>query len=259
MGVHAQPAGKAIGAAYLQACGYSNEQFDVFSVSANQAVLSKFKQFQAGIYHEKQFLVPDLSNTAIQVVLPSEKGNFGFDFNRSGAAGLASSVAGIAYGKKLHDKMSMGVQLQYHWLKVNGYGSVGAAIAAVGALFQFTEKVHGGIHLYNPLQAGSFKSQDLYLPAVYSLGLGYDVSELFFVTATLQKTKGEAVQLIAALHYNVAKNIFFRGGITTGNSSFYMGSAFQLHKFRIDATASFHPYLGVTPGLVFIVQPSAIK
>jgi len=60
------------------------------------------------------------------------------------------------------------------------------------------------------------------------------------------------VNVNIGLQYSFDKKLFARAGISTATSSFYLGLGFVLNGFRIDVTASLHPSLGVTPGMLLI-------
>jgi hypothetical protein len=93
------------------------------------------------------------------------------------------------------------------------------------------------------------------LPAVYAAGIGYDASPQFFIGAEVQKTEDKPLTVNAGMQYVFADNLIARGGISSATSVYYIGFGVKLKSIRVDVTASFHPYLGVTPGLLLVYAP----
>jgi len=93
-------------------------------------------------------------------------------------------------------------------------------------------------------------------PAVYSVGMGYDVSPQLYIGTEAVKTEDQPLSINVGIHYAFADKLIARGGISSGTSVFYFGFGVLVKDFRVDVTASFHPYLGTTPGLLFIYSPT---
>ena len=54
------------------------------------------------------------------------------------------------------------------------------------------------------------------------------------------------------MQYKFLPQLLARVGIATNTSNVYAGVGFTLRSFRLDAVASHHPQLGITPGLLLI-------
>ena len=228
------------------------KQADVFSFSANQAALAQIKSFSAGVFSERKFMLEELNLFSASFALPTHSGNFGFLIHHFGNSSYSETEAGLAYGRKLSDYVDVGVQFNYYRMQIASYGNASTINFEAGALFHFTDQLHGGIHLYNPTSSKLGKNKEENLPAVYSAGLGYDASEDFFVSAEIEKTENLPLNVNAALQYKFANRFIARGGVATNTSVFFFGLGFTLQNFRFDATASLHPQLGITPGLLLI-------
>jgi hypothetical protein len=48
-----------------------------------------------------------------------------------------------------------------------------------------------------------------------------------------------------------------RGGVETNTSNIYFGAGLFFKSFRLDVTASIHPELGITPGLLLVYNFSS--
>src|SRR6195952_5331103 len=122
-----QSARSPLSARYTGISTYSNNFTDAFSGSNNQAALAQTKQASAGVYGERRFLLKELSNYAAAISLPSKLGGFGVSINYFGGQNFNTSQVGLGYGKKLGDKIDIGIQINYNMIKLSGYGS-GSAI-----------------------------------------------------------------------------------------------------------------------------------
>jgi hypothetical protein len=249
-----QNAKQTLISSYLKTGAYSKTQNDVFSFSANQANLAQFKTFSAGIYSERKFMLNELNLFSTCVALPTKSGNFGMQIHNYGNSSYGEMQVGLAYARKLNESIDVGVQFNYYNMRVAGYGNTGAVNFEAGALFHFTEQLHGGIHVYNPTSMKLGKNEEEKIPAVYAGGLGYDVSEDFFISTEVEKTEGLPLNVNVSAQYKFADRFLARGGVATATSIYFLGAGFNFKTFRFDVMASVHPQLGVTPGLLLIYQ-----
>jgi hypothetical protein len=244
-----------VGAVYTSVHTYSSQFKDAFSFRGNAASLAGIKKVSAGVFSERRFMLQDLSNYSLSAALPTASGNFGFRADYSGGQLYNEMTIGLAYGRKLGDKIDVGVQFHYFSLKASSYGAAAAFTFDAGAIFHLTEEVQTGVHVYNPIGMKTGKGGEEKLPSIYSVGIGYDASPQLFIGAEAQKTEDQPLTINAGFHYLFAEKLIARGGISSATSVYYLGFGVQLKSLRVDATASFHPYLGVTPGLLFIYAP----
>jgi hypothetical protein len=248
---NAQTAQKPLIAPYLKTGAYSKLHADILSTFGNQAALAGFTSFAAGVFSERKFMQQELTSFSASVALPVTSGVFGLQLHQSGYSEYAQMQAGLAYARKLSSKVDVGVQFNYYSMRINGYGNAAAVNVEAGAVFHFTEQLHGGVHVYNPVAARLGKTGEK-LPSVYSAGFGYDASDHFFVSAKIEKPEDESLNVNAAIQYKLTDKLLARGGISSANSIVFFGVGTVLQNFRLDVTASIHPQLGITPGLLII-------
>ena len=139
---------------------------------------------------------------------------------------------------------------------VISYESDNTVSIEIGALVHLTDKLNAGLHVYNPV-GGKFSKTDEKLTSAYKFGLGYDVSEKFFVSAELVKEEDFPVNMNAGFQYQFAKQFFARGGISSANSIGYAGLGLAWNNLRLDISGSYHPQLGMSPGLLLIYNFSS--
>jgi len=253
--VFAQMTRTPVSVIYPSLTTYSTQFKDAFSASFNSAALGGIKQFSAGIFSERRFLLEELSSYSFAAALPTASGNFGIKGHYYGGQNYHESTIGFGYGRTLGEKLAVGLSFNYHSLNAAGYGAASVLTFDAGLILQVTDVLQTGINVYNPVRMKMGKSGEEKLPAVYSVGLGYDVSPQLFIGTEAVKTEDQPLSINAGFHYAFADKLSARGGISSATSVYYLGFGVYIKNIRIDATASFHPYLGTTPGLLFIYAP----
>jgi hypothetical protein len=245
-----------ISTGYLGLGAYSNNHIDVFSFHANQAALAKINNIAAGVYGEKRFLLKELSLYNAALTVPTHSGNFGLDARYYGFADYNETQLGLAYGRSLGNKIDVGVQFNYYSVRVAGYGNASTINFEIGTILHLTDKLNAGLHAYNPVGGKLGKVEEEKLASLYSAGLGYEASEKFFISAEIEKQEDQPVNINAGLQYKFLPQLLARAGVSTATSSIYGGIGFGWKSLRVDATTSYHPQLGITPGILLIVTLS---
>lgn len=244
-----------VGSGYTRLTAYSQQFSDAFSLAANQASLANLKTFSAGVYNERRFFLKALSQYTAAVVVPTNSGSFGFKADYFGETAFNESALGLAYGRSLGSKLALGLQFNYLSVNTSGYGGASLVSFAVGGLVHLTPQLNAGLQAYNPVGKSWGKEGLEKLPAAYSVGLGYDVSPQVFLGVEIEKLEDQPVGVNFGLHYTVAEKVLARAGIQSASSSYYLGGGVRFNRFRVDVTASLHPYLGLTPGLLLLYLP----
>jgi hypothetical protein len=231
---------------------YSIRHVDVFSFVANQASLAQLKNTSAGVYGERRFLISALNNYNAAIGITTLSGNFGLKACYYGFSNYNESQIGLAYARKLGKKADIGIQFNYYGIGIAGYGTASAIGAEAGSVLHITDQLHAGIHISNLLGGRFGKERQEKLPAVYTTGLGYDASEKFFVSMEIVKEEDQPVNVNAGMQYKFLPQLLARAGITTVTASAWLGIGLLWKTFRIDMSASYHPQLGITPGILLM-------
>ena len=252
--IGAQSLKSPVAAAYIGLGAYSKSHTDVFSFTSNQAALAQMKVPAFGVYGERRFLLAETQLFSAVAVLPTKNGNFGFQADYFGYKNFNESQLGIAYARSLGEKLDLGVKFNYYSFRIPGYQNAAAVNFEIGAIAHLTEKLHAGIHFYNPVGGTISKTDHDKLSAIYKFGIGYEASENFLVSAEIIKVENMPVNVTAGVQYNFQKQFFARAGIISENGSPYAGAGVFWNNLRLDVCASFHPQLGISPGVMLIIN-----
>jgi len=249
----AQSLRQPLSAVYIGLGAYSSQQNDVFSFTNNQAALAKIKQGGAGVYGERRFLLAATSNYAAAVALPTTNGNFGISLKYFGFKNFNESQLGLAYGRSLGKKVDIGIQFNYYSYRVPAYSNASTINFELGTIVHLTEKLQAGVHVYNPVGSKLSKTDEK-ITAAYKFALGYDASDRFFIGAELVKEENFPVNLNGGFQYKFEDAFFIRAGFASATSTGFAGVGVGWSNIRLDITGSFHPQLGVSPGLLLIMN-----
>lgn len=250
-GIVSQSLRQPASAIYLGLGAYSTQHSDVFSFVNNQAALAQTKKTAAGVYNERRFLVAATTMYSAAIAVPSPLGNFGVDLTYAGFKNFNEYQAGLAYARSLGAAVDIGMQFNYYGYRVPGYSNASAVNFELGAIIHLTKQLNAGIHVYNPV-GGKFSTTGEQLSAAYTLGLGYDASKQFFVSAEIVKQEDEPVNVNAGIEYRFMKQFFARGGISSATSAVYGGVGVSWKNLRLDVSGSYHLQLGWSPGVLLL-------
>lgn len=250
--LNAQSLRKPVAAPYIGLGAYSTHHSDVFSITANQASLASLKNISAGVYGEKRFLLNEINNYSAIIAVPTGQGNFAFQADYSGFSNFRETQLGLAYARSLGNNLDVGVKFNYYSFTIPTYQTSSAVNFEIGLIVHLTDKVHAGIHVYNPVGGHISKTDKEKLGAAYKFGLGYEAGKNFMISAEIIKEENIPVNVNAGVQYNFVKQFFARMGISSERGSPFAGAGISWNNLRLDLSASWHPQLGLSPGLMLI-------
>ena len=239
---------------YISLSAYSQKQNDPLSFTGNQAALAQSKSAGIGVFGERRFLLRETSVYTLGASLPTRLGNFGIQINYAGFKNFTENKIGLAYARKLGKLIDVGVQFNYYGYRIPAYGNASTINFEIGAMLHLTDKLNAGLHVYNPVGGKLGKNSNEKLAAAYKIGLGYDASDRFFISSEIIKEEDKAVNIIAGLQYQFAKQFFAKAGFISGSTTAYAGAGIAWKNLRLDISASYHPQLGFSPGILLIMN-----
>ncbi len=239
---------------YIGSGAYSKYQSDPFSFSGNQAALAQVSRPGIGVYTERRFLLAATSYYSLVAVFPSKLGKFGIQLNYGGFKDFNENKIGLAYGRSLGRKLDVGVQFNYYGYRVPAYAGANTINFEAGLIMHFSDKFQGGVQVYNPVAGKLGKGSTEKLASVYKMGFGYDASSNFFAGIEVIKEEDRKVNCIASALYRFADRFFARIGIITESTSVFGGGGWRWNDLRVDVSASYHPQLGFSPGILIVMN-----
>lgn len=232
---------------------------DVWSTQYNQAGLANVRLISAGVSYESRFLQKDLGIQSFAFALPVKSGTFGLNYTGFGGKLYRQTKVGLSYGMKFSEKISGGISLNYHNLRIgNNYGNKSSLTFEVGIIAQIIENLQLGVHIFNPSQTKLNDFEDEIIPTIFRLGVRYDFSDKVVALLEVEKDVDFNPSYKAGIEYHPTDLLYIRTGISTNPSAPSIGFGVDLNNFRFDFSSTFHPVLGATPaiGLVYTAGSS---
>ncbi|MFZ9719241.1 MAG: hypothetical protein ACO3BD_07780 [Chitinophagaceae bacterium] len=172
-------------------------------------------------------------------------GNIALAVDHFGDRFYQATTFGGYYARSLGTNVDLGIGFHYNHMRIPGYLRLGSISADLGLMMHFTEKLHGGFSVNyavgNPLPIKK-------LIPLFRSGLGYEVSEVFFLSVEVIKTDGSPASVLAGFQYRPVAVLQLRGGINAISHQPFLGAGVRLGQICLDVTAAYHLQLGFSPG-----------
>lgn len=224
---------------------------DFWSQFNNQAGLANNIGFSVGSSYENRYHLKSLSIKSFAFLIPVNNGTFGFNIIHFGDAMYNEINLGLAYGRKLSEHLSVGIQFDYFSIKqAYDYGSISKITFEGGFIYTVDEKIKIGGHLYNPQIKGNVDDVNI-LPEIYRLGFEYLIHKdlIGFFEVKSHSKLGSSMHL--GMEY-IYKSFVFRAGYASNPDQFSFGFGIQKKQFILDFSSGIHSVLGYTPQLSLV-------
>ncbi len=239
-------------ASYPGLGAYSKNAADAFSFTVNPAALANLKQSGAAVYSERRFLLNAFSQYTAVAGLQTNSGAFGLQADYFGYAGYNETQLGLGYARPLGSKIDVGAKFNYYSLRIPAYTSASTIHFEAGMLMHLSEKLHAGFSVFNPVGGKLNKITNEKIASVFRGGLGYEVSDRFFICAEIIKEENKNTGVNAVFQYEPVKQLLIRAGINTVNSQPFAGVGLRFGSFRVDVATAYHPQLGISPAVMIL-------
>ena len=227
---------------------------DIWSSFHNQAGLGHIESITAGAFYENRFLVDGMAFAGFAGAVPLGNGAIGINYSNFGYNVYNEGKLGLAYGMKLSDRFSVGVQLNYQTTRIaaEDYGNAGALTAEVGVRMEVSERVTVAAHLFNPTRTklidnGDLAIPDETIPTVIRLGAGYQISEDVLFAGEVEKDIDRNALFRGGIEYQPVDILYLRVGASSEPSLFSFGLGVKFESFQFDLASSYSSVLGYSP------------
>lgn len=224
---------------------------DTWSTFHNQAGLAGLENYTAGVFYESRFMVKELSHAAGTLIIPVKAGTFGFSFSQFGKGTYKEHKLGLTFAKKLTQKLSAGIQLDYFSMQLpENENASGFTTFEAGVIYELTEELVLGAHIFNPFSYGFELTGGMQkMPAVYRVGSHYRFPKMVMLIFEAEKNTEKPLQIKSGLEFLPVKNLSLRFGVSGKPVSYSSGIGFTTGKITTDIGFSYHGNLGLTPSV----------
>lgn len=215
----------------------------------NQASLGFEKNLAAIIAYESRFLMKEYAHMSLGVVIPSTIGSFGASFWQFGNNIYRENKVGLAYARTFGDNISGALQFNYfsETIPENRDPNTSFTVEA-GMFFRISEKVSGGIHVFNPLMTKlNTPGGKQQLSWIIRVGEVWHLSKQILWSVEVEKHQNYPWIIKTGLEYQPHPSLFFRAGVIGSSFQPTGGAGFHFGKFIFDIGFSYHGNLGFAP------------
>jgi len=229
---------------------------DEWSALNNQAGMAFTQYIRAAAFYESRFLVQQLGDKGFAASAPIGAGAVGLSYRSFGYSLFSDSRAGLAYAIRLDSKVALGVQANYHRLRIaEGYGSSQAVSIEGGVVYRMTQELTIAAHLFNPTRAKIADFNDERIPGILRAGAAYALSDRVKMLGEIRKRSDLKPSLSAGIEYYPADEVAIRVGAGANPGTTTFGIGWQIADWRIDAATSYHAVLGFSPQISLAFAP----
>lgn len=229
---------------------------DCWSAFHNQAGLAWTDRISAGASYDNRFTLANLSTKGFVFALPLKAGTFALSGDVYGYNMYNEKKAGIAFAKKLGEKFSAGVQLDYLNTFINDdyYGSHTTFAVEAGLLAEPLKNFKVGFHVYNLSRTKLAEYADEKIPTIFRLGASYKFSEKLLWCIEEEKDIDQKAVFKSGLEYHVVDALWLRGGAGSNPTLFSFGFGLKVSGLVIDIASTYHQVLGFSPAVSLTYQ-----
>jgi hypothetical protein len=233
---------------------YSRNFHQLLTALQNQAALAYIPVVTAGVSTEQRFLLKAISTHAAALAVPVRHGGFGLHLQQSGYTDYRRQAIGLSYGRTVGDRFSIGMQADYLSEVIPQYSTAATVVFELGCLMHLTPQLHMGLHVFNPTAGSSQSLGKNKVPAIYSAGLGYEVTPAFLLSIAVTQETGAATLAKVMCEYRIVKQLSLQLGMSTDPQLNSIAIGISLRRLYIQLSASHHPQLGLTPATAIVWQ-----
>ncbi len=237
--------GAAMGNVFVGLAGISG-------IYGNPANLTSIKQWEAQVYAQNRFLLPELKEMGIGLAAPALGGSAGIGLRQSGFSGYREQLAQVCYSRLLGPGFGLGIRFDVGALSIPEYGNLLAVNGSLGLHAELLPGLIAAVLVDHPLRQSGILAE--FMPTQLGVGLRYEASEKTRILIEWIKGVEHPPAFRAGLDYQLLPILSLQTGIATAPSLFSIGAGLQLSpQFRLDLASSYHQWLGFTPaiGLTF--------
>jgi hypothetical protein len=224
---------------------------DTWSTFHNQAGLASLSSVSGAVFYSSKFGLKELSQMAGSVVLPTKTGVFGFGYSQFGTGQFKETKLGITFAKKLAAGISAGMQIDYlSSLFPENNRAKGFVTFEGGILYEASEKMTLGVHVFNPLYLGiETLTGKVKMPISFRTGANYRFSEFLLMCFELEKDSGNGLIFKIGTEFLPVRNLAIRFGFSGKPFAYTAGIGYQFGKISTDIGFSYFGNLGFAPSV----------
>ena len=241
-----------VAAAYPVTGNWNKPGCAVWTAMLNPALIVREQQTKIGLYTERRFLLQELAQYRLALMVPGASDGWGLEFIRGGfQASYEQRLRGM-YSYRLGKQLTTGIAFDFWQLSQTGQKSSRVISGALGFLYQLSEDWSFACLLANPVRSGT-GALALNNRWTGRAGIAFQASDQTGIQAEIFHEQFSGTTWQCSLEYDPVPFLFFRSGIRGSTGLYWAEAGFVKPGYALGLTGSYHPVLGWSPGfnLVF--------
>lgn len=248
IGVHAQQLAREVRSMGMADAGAAlSGSTSLFANPAGLATVAH-TDFLAGA--SSRFELAELTSVWLGGAVPVNHGAFGFTLEAFGFDTWKQQRASLAYARELDRRLRLAVAFTYLQNSISGYGRQGRLSGNFGLQAELKTNLTLGVQVNNPFPVSFAEGEQL--PARFSTGLAWRVSNRLLMAAQLDKTLDYAFRFRSGLEYAPMDRLQLRFGFATDPAEYSAGFGLEIASgMALQVASSYHQFLGFSPAILF--------
>lgn len=222
------------------------------SSSQNQAGLGFTEHSSISIQHGRPFLLKELGVSSISGQFRTGKGALGISLSTLGLKGLSKSSLWLAYGQKLHPKISAGLGLHLWNTSIPEHYIYAPGISfSLGLQFRICEHWKFGARIFHPVAWQRLQETQGETSMRIESGFAYSFFNVARVYSELHMLPGAPLILCGGAEWILNRQILFRTGICSDPFTCSWGISLEIKNLRIEFSVAYRSYTGLSPTSAF--------
>ena len=230
---------------------------DINSLFNRQAGLADLETISLLSSIQETFIGPYSASFGVGFAMPTSSGTFGLGIHGFGVEEINQLKIGLAYARKLMEKLSLGVQFDFLSTQISPYDRSmllsnrnNLFTFEIGLQYELMENLVIGVHLYNPAKLEIIENE--YLPRILRTGATYSVFKKILIHGELEKDFNFPIVFKSGIECELVNSLWFRIGYRVKPTTFNLGMGYQFKNgFRFDAAAYYQQGSNLTSSGLF--------
>lgn len=217
---------------------------------SNPALLVDNESSYISIGYLNRFMIKELGNISASFIYPNRILTAAVDISAFGYDKYREMMARVSLAKRLNNRWALGVGFHYSLLQSELYDNGKSRISTdIGATFKPFDNLLIGMLIMN-LPSVSLGDDDIDIDDfnyyIVEIGFQWHIINSMLIAVSVGSDKDNSVVGDIGVEYNPFKTFHIRTGIKSSPLLPSFGVGYGFSHFKIDASAIYHPVLGVS-------------
>jgi hypothetical protein len=223
------------------------------SAMFNPAMIALREERSIRINYFNRYAMKELATINGSIYLPDNTLSTGVDISSFGYDAYRENLFRLLTAKRLNERWTVGVSIQYALLQTELFEEQPAQLAAdAGVTFAPVDNLLTTLSIIN-FPSASFGHEGLqrmeFMYYMIQAGFQWEVINSMFISATLSTGEDNGAGGSMGIEYVAFDAFSIRAGVKTSPMLPSFGCGYRFAGFSADVAAVYHPVLGVSAGL----------